>query len=245
MVRFWFPVLFAFHDIIMTGDDLEVRRVALDSLFSILKQYGRSFRPDFWDTVCQEILFPIFAVLRSRHDVTRFSSHEDMSVWLSTTLIQALRNLVDLWTFYFEILERLLPGLLDLLCACICQENDTLARIGTSCLQQLLEKNVRKLSLERWGLVVDTFLQLFRTTTAHQLFDPVLRADGSAEPAAGGGVNGAQQPEPLSPGAGTAQLTSDTAAGDAAEDTPQQLQAPAGGGGAAYSHVGHGAASGV
>ncbi|KAJ1025139.1 hypothetical protein NDA16_002645 [Ustilago loliicola] len=79
MVRFWFPVLFAFHDIIMTGDDLEVRRVALDSLFSILKQYGRSFRPDFWDTVCQEILFPIFAVLRSRQDITRFSSHEDMS----------------------------------------------------------------------------------------------------------------------------------------------------------------------
>ncbi|SPO48579.1 probable SEC7 - component of non-clathrin vesicle coat [Moesziomyces antarcticus] len=229
MVRFWFPVLFAFHDIIMTGDDLEVRRVALDSLFSILKQYGRSFRPDFWDTVCQEILFPIFAVLRSRHDVTRFSSHEDMSVWLSTTLIQALRNLVDLWTFYFEILERLLPGLLDLLCACICQENDTLARIGTSCLQQLLEKNVRKLSLERWGLVVDTFLQLFRTTTAHQLFDPVLRADGSAEsPTAAGGANGAQQPEPISPGAGTAQLPSEAVAGDAAEDTPpQQLQAPA------------------
>ncbi|KAJ1592439.1 hypothetical protein NDA15_002283 [Ustilago hordei] len=170
MVRFWFPVLFAFHDIIMTGDDLEVRRVALDSLFSILKQYGRSFRSDFWDTVCQEILFPIFAVLRSRQDVTRFSSHEDMSVWLSTTLIQALRNLVDLWTYYFDILERLLPGLLDLLCACICQENDTLARIGTSCLQGLLQKNVSKLTLEKWGLVVDTFLQLFRTTTAHQLF---------------------------------------------------------------------------
>lgn len=199
MVRFWFPVLFAFHDIIMTGDDLEVRRVALDSLFSILKQYGRSFRPDFWDTVCQQILFPIFSVLRSRQDITRFSSHEDMSVWLSTTLIQALRNLVDLWTFYFETLERLLPGLLDLLCACICQENDTLARIGTSCLQGLLEKNVRKLSLEKWGLVVDTFLQLFRTTTAHQLFDPMLRADGATAESPSGLVNGVQQPSLLSP----------------------------------------------
>ncbi|PWZ00412.1 putative SEC7-component of non-clathrin vesicle coat [Testicularia cyperi] len=212
MVRFWFPVLFAFYDIIMTGDDLEVRRVALDSLFSILKQYGRSFRPDFWDTVCQEILFPIFAVLRSRQDVTRFSTQEDMSVWLSTTLIQALRNLVDLWTFYFETLERLLPGLLDLLCACICQENDTLARIGTSCLQQLLEKNVRKLSLERWTQVADTFLQLFRTTTAHQLFDPVLRADQaagsptSAEPGSAGGANGFQRPNPLSPGPSNSQL---------------------------------------
>ena len=44
-----------------------------------------------------------------------------MSVWLSSTMIQALRNLIDLYTFYFETLERFLDGLLDLLCVCICQ----------------------------------------------------------------------------------------------------------------------------
>ncbi len=27
MIRFWFPVLFGFYDIIMNGEDLEVRRV--------------------------------------------------------------------------------------------------------------------------------------------------------------------------------------------------------------------------
>ncbi|CAO1630328.1 unnamed protein product [Parajaminaea phylloscopi] len=177
MVRFWFPSLFAFYDIIMNGDDLEVRRVALDALFSILKRYGSTFRLDFWATVCQEVIFPIFSVLRSRSDVSRFSTQEDMSVWLSTTMIQALRNLVSLWTHYFETLEDLLPKLLNLLCACICQENDTLARIGTSCLQQLLESNVRKLSEAQWVEVVDAFLELFRTTTAHQLFDPALRSD--------------------------------------------------------------------
>lgn len=177
MVRFWFPSLFAFYDIIMNCDDLEVRRVALDALFSILKTHGSSFRLDFWATVCQEVIFPIFAVLRSRSDVSRFSTQEDMSVWLSTTMIQALRNLISLWTHYFETLEDLLPKLLSLLCACICQENDTLARIGTSCLQQLLENNVRKLSDAQWAEVVDAFLDLFRTTTAHQLFDPALRAE--------------------------------------------------------------------
>lgn len=31
--QFWFPVLFAFHDVLMTGDDLEVR-----------SRYGHSFR---------------------------------------------------------------------------------------------------------------------------------------------------------------------------------------------------------
>ena len=94
---------------------------ALDSLFSTLKTYGSSYPVEFWDTVCQELLFPIFAVLKSSQDLSRFSTQEDMSVWLSTTMIQALRDLIDLYTFYFDTLERFLDGLLDLLCVCICQ----------------------------------------------------------------------------------------------------------------------------
>ena len=176
---------------------------ALDSLFNTLKKHGSSFPVEFWDTVCQELLFPIFAVLKSSQDLSRFSTQEDMSVWLSTTMIQALRDLIDLYTFYFDILERFLDGLLDLLCVCICQgmlfakaskcveadhffvENDTLARIGTSCLQQLLESNVKKLSVARWERVATTFVKLFRTTTPHQLFDENLRIEidsGTPEP---------------------------------------------------------------
>ncbi len=56
-------------------------------------------------------------------------------------------------------------------------ENDTLARIGTSCLQQLLESNVKKLSPARWERVATTFVKLFRTTTPHQLFDESLRVE--------------------------------------------------------------------
>jgi hypothetical protein len=53
--------------------------------------------------------------------MTRFNTQEDMSVWISTTMIQALRDTIDLWTFHFEILERFLDGLLDLLRSFICQ----------------------------------------------------------------------------------------------------------------------------
>lgn len=76
---------------------------------------------EFWDTVCREILFPIFAVLKSSQDLSRFSTQEDLSVWLSTTMIQALRDLIDLYTFFYVTLERSLDGLLELLCICICQ----------------------------------------------------------------------------------------------------------------------------
>ncbi|CAD6590459.1 MAG: guanine nucleotide exchange protein for ADP-robosylation factor, partial [Tremellales sp. Tagirdzhanova-0007] len=107
----------------------------------------------------------------------RFRSPEDLSVWLSTTLISALRDTIDLFAFHFEVLQTYLDGLLDILVACICQENDTLARIGTSCLQQLLESNVRKLSPEKWELIVSAFVQLFKTTTAGQLFDPTLHTE--------------------------------------------------------------------
>lgn len=58
-------------------------------------------------------------------------------------------------------------------------ENDTLARIGTSCLQQLIEANVSKFTPELWSKIIDTLLTLFRTTTAHQLFDERLRAPQS------------------------------------------------------------------
>ena len=200
MIKFWFPVLFGFYDVIMNGDDLEVRKRSLDYLFETLKAHGHTFTPDFWDLACKEVLFPIFAVLRSRSDVSRFSTHEDMSVWLSTTMIQALRNLVDLFTFYFDVLGRMLDRLLDLLCECICQENDTLARIGTSCLQQLLENNVQKLSPERWERIVSTFVHLFKTTTAFQLFDENLLLPQAEEaPAEPAPVNGFVAPTPLSP----------------------------------------------
>ena len=75
----WLPMLFSLYDILMTGDDLEVRRVALDALFSILVEQGGTFSMTFWDQVCNDVLFPIFNVLRNRSDVTRFSTQEDMS----------------------------------------------------------------------------------------------------------------------------------------------------------------------
>ncbi|KAJ3788433.1 sec7 guanine nucleotide exchange factor [Lentinula aff. detonsa] len=210
MVKYWYPVLFAFYDIIMNGEDLEVRRLALDSLFTTLKTYGDIYPLEFWDTVCKKTLFPIFAVLKSSQDLSRFSTQEDMSVWLSTTMIQALRDLIDLYTYHFIILERFLDGLLDLLCVCICQENDTLARIGTSCLQQLLENNVSKLSPARWERIATTFVRLFKTTTPHQLFDETLREEiADSTPEIAEETNGQTiLPAPLSEQARTSTLPS-------------------------------------
>ncbi|KAI5784997.1 hypothetical protein DFH27DRAFT_266563 [Peziza echinospora] len=173
MVKYWFPLLFAFHDILMNGDDLEARTRALGYLFDTLITHGGEFPMEFWDTICRELLFPIFMVLKSRSEFQQFRNDEAQTMWLSTTMIQALRNLIALFTHYFELLERMLDGFLDLLVTCICQENDTIARIGSSCLQQLILQSVKKLRPEHWSKIVTSFVQLFESTTADQLFSAV------------------------------------------------------------------------
>ncbi|CAI4213120.1 unnamed protein product [Parascedosporium putredinis] len=138
---YWFPVLFAFHDILMTGEDLEVRSSALEYFFDTLQKYGGDFAPEFWDILWRQQLEPIFMVLRSRPELNNALNHEELSVWLSTTMIQALRNMIGLFTHFFGALEYMLDRILKLLALCICQENDTIARIGSNCLQQLILKN--------------------------------------------------------------------------------------------------------
>ncbi|KAK7735518.1 guanine nucleotide exchange protein for ADP-robosylation factor [Cytospora paraplurivora] len=167
---FWFPVLFAFHDVLMTGEDLEVRSNALNYFFEALLKYGGDFPSEFWDILWRQQLYPIFLVLRSRPEMTNALNHEELSVWLSTTMIQALRHMITLFTHYFDALEYMLGRFLELLALCICQENDTIARIGSNCLQQLILQNVRKFTPEHWSRIVGAFCELFERTTAYQLF---------------------------------------------------------------------------
>ena len=179
--QFWFPVLFAFHDILMTGEDLEVRSQASNYLFDILKEYGDDFPPDFWDILWRQILHPIFMVLKSKSEMTKVLNHEELSVWLSTTMIQALRNMITLFTHYFESLEWMLDRFLDLLALCICQENDTIARIGSNCLQQLILQNVTRFQPEHWSKIVGSFVELFDRTTAYQLFHAATSSSDQSE----------------------------------------------------------------
>ncbi|EXJ90692.1 hypothetical protein A1O1_03796 [Capronia coronata CBS 617.96] len=168
--QFWYPVLIAYQDVLMTGEDLEVRSRALTYLFETLIRYGGDFPIDFWDVLWRQLLYPIFVVLQSKSEMSKAPNHEELSVWLSTTMIQALRNMITLFTHYFESLEHMLDRFLDLLTLCICQENDTIARIGSNCLQQLILQNVTKFTPEHWSRIVMAFVELFNRTTAYELF---------------------------------------------------------------------------
>jgi brefeldin A-inhibited guanine nucleotide-exchange protein len=153
---------------------------ALTYLFDSLHKYGGDFPPDFWDTLWRQLLYPIFMVLKSKSEMSKVLNHEELSVWLSTTMIQALRSMIALFTHYFESLEHMLDRFLDLLTLCICQENDTIARIGSNCLQQLILQNVTKFEPEHWTKIVGAFVELFERTTAYQLFSAATSSSGSS-----------------------------------------------------------------
>jgi brefeldin A-inhibited guanine nucleotide-exchange protein len=198
--QFWYPILIAFQDVLMTGDDLEVRSRALTYLFDTLVRHGGNFPRDFWDVLWRQLLYPIFVVLQSKSEMSKVPNHEDLSVWLSTTMIQALRNMITLFTHYFDALEYMLSRFLELLTLCICQENDTIARIGSNCLQQLILQNVAKFQQEHWSQIVGAFVELFSKTTAYELFTAAVSMSKPAD-----AVNGdmSQTPDAASAAAAT------------------------------------------
>ncbi|KAI8915529.1 hypothetical protein BC831DRAFT_159184 [Entophlyctis helioformis] len=180
--KYWMPVLFGLHDVIMASD-LEVRTRGLQYLFETLKAHGSQFSPEFWGLLAKGVLFPIFEDLKHSGATSlansKFADKEQMLVWLSTTLIQALRQLVDLFSFYFESLHFMLDGMLDILKTCLTHENEALSRIGSTCLQQLIEHNVARLGDKEWSRIVDLFEKLCEETTPYFLFFDLQAAPGS------------------------------------------------------------------
>ncbi|KAG7807449.1 hypothetical protein KL921_004207 [Ogataea angusta] len=176
----WFPLLFGFHDVVMNGEDLEVRSKALSFTFDALIENGGQFEGQFWDRICEELLFPIFGVLGDRWELT---TQDDLSVWLSTTLIQALRNMIALFGYYFDTLSGKMEGYLKLLVSCICQQNETISKIGISCLKELILDNMAKFNEKHWELLNNSFAELFDLTTAKELFkaDPLRQSNGERQ----------------------------------------------------------------
>ncbi|KAI9469661.1 MAG: hypothetical protein EXX96DRAFT_654121 [Benjaminiella poitrasii] len=170
LIKFWFAVLYGLKEVVMQSDDVEVRKRALVYLFDTLKKHGSSFTPEFWTTISHRIVFPLFDDLKTG-GAKRKMTAEDLSVWLSTTMIEALRNVVDLYTFYFDNMKDMMRHVLGLFSMCITQDNDTLAHIGCECLDQYIESNVEKFDNSCWDLVTETFDDLFEKTTAYGLFD--------------------------------------------------------------------------
>lgn len=94
---------------------------SLHYLFDTLKQHGSKYPAEFWTTITRQIVFPLFDDLKPNSDHHRHMTPEDLSVWVSTTMIEALRNVVDLYTYYFDNMKGMMRHVLGLFGVCITQ----------------------------------------------------------------------------------------------------------------------------
>jgi brefeldin A-inhibited guanine nucleotide-exchange protein len=160
--------------VIHTGE-LEVRSKALSDLFEMLFENGHAFQKSFWITILNEIILPIFDEIK-KDPTDRIS--EEQTVWISTTLVSAMRLLTDLYGTFHCLIETCLDSLLDLIMICILQENDTLARLGSSCLISFIEKNVAVFSPLVWDNILTRIVTVFDTTTPKELYFEVENNNG-------------------------------------------------------------------
>ncbi|KAJ3273314.1 guanine nucleotide exchange protein for ADP-robosylation factor [Terramyces sp. JEL0728] len=162
----WMVTFSNMKNVILTCE-LEVRQSSLTNLFEIMFESGDEFTNDLWIQILKEIIMPLFDELK---DPTKSrKSKEDVQIWLSTTLTTTMKLLVELYTKFPILSEIALDGLLDLISLVILQENDTLARLGSSCLQEYVEHNLEAINSDIWDNIINRVLYWLDVTTPKDL----------------------------------------------------------------------------
>mmetsp|Transcript_25861 Transcript_25861/g.43279 ORF Transcript_25861/g.43279 Transcript_25861/m.43279 type:complete len:1714 (+) Transcript_25861:76-5217(+) len=172
-IKLWFPIFTGLSRLINDSRS-PVRARALEVLFGTVRTHGSMFHQQLWELIFRGVLIPIFDDVRH----TTKAVKED-NEWLKTTCFAALQSLTELFSVFFDTLEFLLNEILDLLKSCITQESEGLARIGVTCLSQLVTSTGDRFSDCTWTTVCTAIQQLFDATAPRQLFTivPVVHAD--------------------------------------------------------------------
>ena len=145
----WLPILTGLSAV-MAHPHIDVRTVALNALFGLLRQHGLNFSPELWRVVFPSVLVPIFDPMRFAGAVLSPLDSE----WLDTTCLNACRSLIDLVHAFFRRADFLLADLMRLLSSCILQGNESLAGIGTTSLLQFVLSASSAFTEADWRVVV-------------------------------------------------------------------------------------------
>lgn len=98
--HYWFPMLSGLSRLI-SDPRSEVSNCALEVLFDLLNERGSKFSSAFWESIFQEILFPIFDHVRHAGKENFISSEEE---WLRESTIHALQLLCDLFNSFYKVI---------------------------------------------------------------------------------------------------------------------------------------------
>jgi brefeldin A-inhibited guanine nucleotide-exchange protein len=162
----WQPLLIGLKDITINCD-LEIRNSALQLIFDILMDLNVSFSKKFWGTIVNDSIYPLFQIIKSSSGTKR---DESQMMWISTTLIQGFRKLLDLFCTRLNETRFMLPEILELLSISILDESEVLNRIGIVCIEQLVERNTLEFKEEEWNIIAASLCDLFTRTAPKFLF---------------------------------------------------------------------------
>eukprot|EP01126_Amoeba_proteus_P037096 TRINITY_DN3803_c2_g1_i2.p1 TRINITY_DN3803_c2_g1~~TRINITY_DN3803_c2_g1_i2.p1 ORF type:complete len:1048 (-),score=219.55 TRINITY_DN3803_c2_g1_i2:306-3035(-) len=152
----------------------ESRRLALNTMFGILKAEGRSFPPVLWGLLFDKGLWKLFDPLRSVDADTK----EEWLLTESSDLFKALHGVLSLFDIFFPSISTHLSDALSLIANFIQSENEHLSTFGTTSLETLLQNNGKNFSPNHWETVcsslssvlqksfISNLVQASATTTA-------------------------------------------------------------------------------
>ena len=137
--RMWWPLILGLATRV-SDSRLEVRLRAFNTLSDILKNYGKRFSTQAWKMLFKGILFPMMDSAKTDQSGRNFSQYPtenpflvtDSNSWIDTVGLKVLNLSVELFLAHEPVAERLLilPELLNMIEGCICQETETLSRMG-------------------------------------------------------------------------------------------------------------------
>ncbi|KAG9136782.1 hypothetical protein Leryth_004541 [Lithospermum erythrorhizon] len=182
-VSFWVPLLSGLAK--LTSDPRSaIRKSALEVLFNILKDHGHLFSRQFWITVFNSIIFPIFNSVSDKPEKQKndtspsFGSFNfDGSIWDPDTAAVGTQCLVDIFVSFFGILRCQLPGVISILVGIVMSPGQGPSNTGVAALMRLARALNGKLSGEEWR---DLFLTLREAAaSSHPTILKILRTINS------------------------------------------------------------------
>ncbi|PVU94291.1 hypothetical protein BB561_002643 [Smittium simulii] len=168
-------LLKSLHQVVLNSDDLEIRSLALEKCYFVAKSKAKEFDANLWDFFFKEIGFVLFSDIQGGYILSsKYTKSDDIELWVSTTLVKAIRLMIALFVYSFENsidISNHLDSLFDLLRTCICQQNETLSRIGAASLQDFVEKCYFYFSCHSKNRIVNLFTELLGFSQPELLFE--------------------------------------------------------------------------
>ncbi|XP_047311695.1 brefeldin A-inhibited guanine nucleotide-exchange protein 1-like isoform X2 [Impatiens glandulifera] len=150
---FWIPLLTGLSS--LTSDPRSaIRKSSLEVLFNILKDHGHIFSPEFWESILNSIVFPMFSFM---HDRSSQPEGGNNNTWDSETCMVAVECLVDLFISFFDLMRSQLPLMVSIFGGFIRSPGQSPGSTGVTALIRLTSELGDRLTEDEWG---DIFIAL-------------------------------------------------------------------------------------